>query len=611
MTMLAYSRAPKITLLSLLFVASASPAWAADAMSPPATPGQPAAISLPPNSSQSLPTMPAPESDPALKGLFPPPNTGLPASGDYVPGSITEEFMQLELPTVKQLLPVGGKLPAIRLEASYTQPVSLRDVLRYALDYNLPIRISQEVVTNQKWLWIGAMGGYLPNVLMTYRQQILSGASLVQGVIPVQFHTPNVNAIANFQQYVFQGGKVLFGQLAALNNFRAAKYQLKGTVNDTLLAVAKGYYDLLLNQGLLQTQVQAVENSRAQLALNEKLERGGVGTRFNVMQSETQLASDEQNLLSQEVKLRLSAITLATALNLNQTVNLLPLERTVKKVRLIDPSLNINDLISLAIQYRPELKQFNYLRLAAQRNIQVQAAPLYPSMFMFATITGNGATLTRQKAIQSGSLQPIPVAGPSPGPPLKSALAGAGGPTFAADDSTLGFSSAQAPALLNNPLPVGEIFIPAQAVSRQMRKSTALGFEIDWNYYGLGVPNLSNVQAARATARQAMLQSNQTLLNVLQQVRSAYLNSEIAERQIDVSSKAVVSSGEQLRLAEVRLANGVGTNIDVIQAQNVWTQARINKVTAIIQFNVAQCQLLHDIGLITLDTLTSGRLLRR
>jgi len=556
-------------------------------------------------------TMPSPDSDAGLKGLYPPPSTPLTPAGDYVPIPVPDESMDLELPTVKQLLPVGGKLPAIRLEASYTQPVSLRDVLRYCLDYNLPIRISKEQVTNQKWLLASAAGGFLPNILMSYRQQILSGASLVQGVIPVQFHTPNANAVVNFQQYLFQGGRVMFGNLVALNNFRASKFQLRGTINDTLLAIARGYYDLLLNQGLLQTRVQAVENSRAQLALNQKLEAGGVGTRFNVMQSETQLASDEQNLLAQEVTLRQSAINLATAMNLNQTVNLLPLERTVKKVRLIDPSLNVNDLIRLAILYRPELKQFNYLRLAAQRNVQVQAAPLYPSFYMFATITGNGATLTRQKAIQSGSLQTIPVTGPSPGAPLRFGGAASGNPnSFAVDDSSLGFGGPSGAALLNNPLPVGEIFIPAQAVSRQMRKSTALGFQLDWNYNGLGVPALANVQAARANARIAMLQSNQTLMNVLQQVRSAYLNSEIAERQIDVASKAVVSSGEQLRLAEVRLANGVGTNIDVIQAQNVWTQARINKVTAIIQFNVAQAQLVHDIGLITLDTLTSGRLLR-
>jgi outer membrane protein TolC len=64
-------------------------------------------------------------------------------------------------------------------------------------------------------------------------------------------------------------------------------------------------------------------------------------------------------------------------------------------------------------------------------------------------------------------------------------------------------------------------------------------------------------------------------------------------------------------LARVRLANGVGTNIDVINAQRDFITALVNKANAIITFNLAQVQLLHDTGLISVETLTSGRLVRQ
>ncbi|HMP51421.1 MAG TPA: TolC family protein, partial [Candidatus Melainabacteria bacterium] len=110
--------------------------------------------------------------------------------------------------------------------------------------------------------------------------------------------------------------------------------------------------------------------------------------------------------------------------------------------------------------------------------------------------------------------------------------------------------------------------------------------------------------------RKAMLQSNQQLMNVLKEVRSSYLTSQTVERQIEVATKEVISSAEQLRLARVRLANGVGTNIDVINAQRDFTNALVNKADAIIAFNIAQAQLLRDIGVISRDSLTSGRLIR-
>lgn len=78
-----------------------------------------------------------------------------------------------------------------------------------------------------------------------------------------------------------------------------------------------------------------------------------------------------------------------------------------------------------------------------------------------------------------------------------------------------------------------------------------------------------------------------------------------------MTTRAVISSAEALRLARVRLANGVGTNIDVINAQRDFTTSLINKADAIIQFDIAQAQLLHDIGVISVDNLTSGRLVAR
>jgi len=381
---------------------------------------------------------------------------------------------------------------------------------------------------------------------------------------------------------------VLFGSLLAKHNFKAAKAGLQGSINDVLLQVARLYYELMRNEALLQVQTVAVEISRAQLLLNQQLEAAGTGTHFNVLQAETQLARDEQDLLVREVGLRQAAINLGVALNSNLGVNFLSIEREVKKVRLIDPALNINDLIGIAVVNRPELKQFNELRLAARRNIQVQAAPLYPQFQFYGYVNGNGATVRKSTVIIPGESNAVPI-----GPPIQGLTA----------SNDIGLSSSVFPA--------GIVNTPAQVGNRQMKKSYSLGIRVDWNYAGLGVPSLGNVQSARALARQAALQANQQLLSVTQQVRTSYLNSQTAEKLIDVASAQVVSAGEQYRLARVRLTNGVGINLDVIQAQQQYVQALANKANAIIDFNVAQAQLLRDLGVITVDGLTSGRLTRR
>ncbi|HEY9787591.1 MAG TPA: TolC family protein [Candidatus Obscuribacterales bacterium] len=514
------------------------------------------------------------------------------------------EAIELQLPKPAQLIPLGTKLPPIRLEAVYNQPVSLRDVLNYALFNNLDIRIQQTNVQSNRWLLIGQLGNFLPDTILNYRSQFQQGSSLVQGVIPVTFQTPFVTTSAGFRLYGFRGGQVLFNSLSQLHTFKAAKQQLRGSINDTLLAVAQAYYRLVENQALLQIQTRAVEVSKAQVLLNQQLQRAGTGTKFQVLQAETQLARDEQGLLVQEVGLRTSAINLATVLNLNAAVNLLSVESEVRKVRLIDPALDINQLIAIAILNRPELKQFEQLRLAARRQINAAAAPLYPQFNFFGTVTGTGATLSQKYAFVPGSFSDVPVLAPPPPGRIIDETQGAGlNPTG---------STAQAvnPAANRTAVAAAEVFTPPTFISRQIRPSYTIGFQIDYNYSGLGVPTAANVQSNRILARQALLQSNQQLLNVIQQVRTSYLSSQTSERQIEVATKGVLSAAEELRLARVRLANGVGTNIDVINAQRDFTLALVTKAQAIINFNIAQAQLLRDVGLITVDNLTSGRLVR-
>jgi outer membrane protein TolC len=50
-------------------------------------------------------------------------------------------------------------------------------------------------------------------------------------------------------------------------------------------------------------------------------------------------------------------------------------------------------------------------------------------------------------------------------------------------------------------------------------------------------------------------------------------------------------------------------NLDIITAQRDYTQARVSQAQAIIDFNIAQAQLLHDLGMISTEALTSGKLL--
>ncbi|MCC7526882.1 MAG: TolC family protein [Candidatus Melainabacteria bacterium] len=499
----------------------------------------------------------------SLEDLYPTANPQAPFAGESADPKLTGPDLEkarevtLEPIPMSQLLPIGKKkLPAIRLEATYTDIISLKDCLNYALYNSLPIRISDAGYDSQKYLFVSALGQFLPDFTQTFRYQ------QVDSQRPPLTNTYTDSTTVRFP--VFQGGGVFYNSLVNLNRTKAAKNSYKATINDTLLEVYRRYNELILNHVLLQIRVKSVELSRAQLALNEQLKEAGVGTNFAIYQSRTQLALDKQALLQQEVNVRLSAIQLAVAMNSNISSNIYPDELRAVEARLVDQDWAINQLVAVAAKRRPELKQFEELRIAARRQVQVAASPLYPTFQFFAskthsTVSSNGGTGNNSGL--SGSTVIIPTGGGGGG----IGISGNGGRSFSG------------------------------------------GFDLSWNLDGFGVVDAGRTLSAKALARQAMLQSNQQLLTVLQEIHGSYLNMLTASEQVDVAGEAVFSSSEQLRLANLRLRYGQGINLELIQAQRDYINSLTSQAQAIIAYNISQAQLLRDTGMISVGALTATR----
>ena len=486
-----------------------------------------------------------------------------------------------------ELLPIGGgKLPPIGLEATFNEPVSLPQVLKVALNNNLAIRISQAGYDSQKYLFAGALGRFLPDFTQTYRGQRIQS----EGSVPSQIFTDSTT----LRFPVFQGGRIVYGATVSFYRARAARNAYSASINDVLLDAYRRYFELLLAQSLLQIRVKSVELSRTQLRLNQQLKDAGVGTNFAVYQSRTQLALDKQALLQQQVLVRQASLQLARILNTSMAINLIPRESQVREVRLVRQSTAIADLMATTMKLRPELKQFEDLRLAARRNVQVAQSALYPTFQFFTSVTHTESfrsnyTQNFQNQVKTNA---------------QNQMALQAGQTPSSSSSSSGGNSAAG-------LGGSTVIIPTGGggggigVSGSGGRNVSAGFDLSWNLASMGVPDAANTMSAQALARQALLQSNQTLLNVEFEVRSSYLNMLTAKEQIDVAAEALVSAAEQLRLANLRVTYGQGINLELIQAQREYVTALTNHVQAIINFNISQAQLLRDTGQISLTSLTN------
>ena len=126
--------------------------------------------------------------------------------------------------------------------------------------------------------------------------------------------------------------------------------------------------------------------------------------------------------------------------------------------------------------------------------------------------------------------------------------------------------------------------------------SWTAGISASWNIFDNGV-TAAQVESAKASLAAAEEAAAETREGVQLEVQSAFLTLHAAERNIATTKLAIASAEEDFKIAQVRYAAGVGTNLDVMDASDKLTQAKNNYYTALYTYNTAKADLDKAMGI--------------
>lgn len=123
----------------------------------------------------------------------------------------------------------------------------------------------------------------------------------------------------------------------------------------------------------------------------------------------------------------------------------------------------------------------------------------------------------------------------------------------------------------------------------------SVGVTASMNVFDSGV-TWSKIHAAQENLAKAKESQRQIKDAVELEVRTDYLNLREAEKRITTTQVAVASAEEDYHIAVVRYQAGVGTNIDVMDAQEALTQAKTNYYQALYNYNTSKAALNTSMG---------------
>jgi outer membrane protein TolC len=193
------------------------------------------------------------------------------------------------------------------------------------------------------------------------------------------------------QAAILDVGNAIFAPLVARQRLAAREADRQAASNDTLVAITDAYFNLQQARGDLAGAIEATRRSEDLLNITRQQAKAVV-PELELFRVEAELARRRQAELLARERWKLASAELARVLRLDPSAQVAPVEPPHLRVELIALDRSVDELIPIALTYRPEL---------ASRQAEVQATltllkqerlrPLIPSLLLrgFSTpVTG-------------------------------------------------------------------------------------------------------------------------------------------------------------------------------------------------------------------------------
>ena len=451
-----------------------------------------------------------------LKALNSPPSLALPNQPDQVR---IREFRPLTLVEVEQLAEVNSpRLKAVALEVQQA-----KSSLRAAISSWYP---TLNLTAN-------GLPQYLSSQQQFYDRNVINPDGSSGQQEPVRFtEEDSANFSAQLNWNLIDPRRVPEIS-AARDTFERARDSYLIALRDLRLSTASAYYELQRYDSQVNVGKQSVAASMLSLRYARARFQAGVATKLEVLEAETQLSRDKDNL-SSFLNFQLRARRdLARIINLPQDIT--PTAASPSKiVGIWEPSLP--ESIIAAYAFREELDQFILEISINNSGANAALAAVQPVLGLYNNFT---ARRSDSQVIQYPST----------------------------NNDVYGWNM-----------------------------GNSVGLRATWNIFDGGRARAEYRRRKQAAEASAFQFANQRGL-IRYQVEQSFYDLRTNQQNIRTTAREVLSQREALRLARLRFAAGVTTQREVVDNQRDLTSAEVRYVDSLADYNITIAELRRYTGL--------------
>lgn len=454
--------------------------------------------------------------------------------------------------TMKISLWLVGLTCSASIAYGQNEPWTLENCIQYAFDHNLQVRQSEMNLesseldvqsSNANFLPdLNLSGGYFWNFGLSVDpvSNIISRADRQTGNLALTSTWVIFDGLQNYRTY----------QKSRLDRL-AATYRLDGVKNDIAVNIASNYLTVLLNKEALKVAQQQYNTSSLMFERTKKLYDAGSQPYAELLSSESQMYTDEQNLVNAQNQVDISLLALSQLLQLEDAVGF----------DIVEPEYDLPEnaavlastpqqIYTEASALQPSIKAAEMDVQSAEKAVSLASGNYYPRLSLQGQISTSYSD-------QDRAIQPYPTTnqvGYWTDPTT-------GNITYVFNDG-FGFS-------YGDTKPFGDQF------NDNIREFVGLNLTVPI-FNRLDTRNQLRKSKLTLAGSQLTLETRKNELR--QTIQRAHADATASLKSYHAATKAVESSEENLKYAQIRREQGAISQYDYATAQNNFISAKAQQI---------------------------------
>jgi len=423
--------------------------------------------------------------------------------------------------------------------------LTIEDAIRIGLDSHPRIKSANERVSSQQAVLGQQMSAYYPTVSMS-NQYRTSQSSTDGGADEA---SESYSSQASFNYILYNFGRREGNVQAARETLNAFKQDSATTNQDIILAVKQAYYVYLASQALVRVRQETVRSRELLVRQAQGFYEVGTRAKIDVARAEANLYTAQADLIAAENGVKIAWVTLRNAMGSPR----LPEQPVAQDSPEVEFSMNLAGARNVAFDSRTELKSFDAQRRASDQLIATARRGHLPDLIFDASY---GRRHVSNESLGGDCLERVPL-------------------------GTGSVCTRTGPSQRLNTFPLQ----PTWSVQLSLNIPIFDGFRTT-NRVEETLHNYYNVKAQEEERRQ----------QIALEVEQSYLRVVETQERIRATESAARAAKENLDLAQGRYQVGVGSIIEVTDAETLYTDAQTTYIRTIYEYKIADAQLARAMG---------------